>query len=147
MKLIVILVVLVGVLGGGGFAAWTFYRAPLEEAVKEMMKPKEPPSMQHPLDPLTLPLFKNNQPDRFLTLEMVLVVAGQQGVNRVKSLQPRLIDAYIQYLHSLAALNIKPGFDDLDFVRDRLVIVSNEVAGPKVVRDILFKNAFEKPLQ
>jgi flagellar basal body-associated protein FliL len=147
MKLILILFFLVGLLGGGGFAAWTFYRAPIEEKIAEMMKPKLPPDFPLPLDPLTLPLFKGGVPDRFLTLEMTLICAGPEAAARVKSQMPRLLDAYIQYLHSLANLRINPGFEDLDFVKDRLINVAAQVLGPGEVRDILFRNAFEKPMQ
>jgi flagellar FliL protein len=147
MKLIILLVILVGIFGGGGFAAWRFYREPIEAKVAEMLKPREPPGVPLPLEPLTLPLFKGNVPDRFLTLEMTLICAGQDGMLRVKSQVPRLVDAYIQYLHSLANLRIQPGFEDLDFVKERLINVSAQVVGPGEVRDILFRNAFEKPIQ
>jgi flagellar FliL protein len=147
MKLIIILLVLVGILGGGGFFAWTNYRAPIEAKVAEMMKPREPPNVPLPLDPITLPLFKGGAPDRFLTLEMTLICAGQDAMLRVKAQVPRLVDAYIQYLHSLANLRITPGFEDLDFVKERLINVSAQVIGAGEVRDILFRNAFEKPIQ
>ena len=147
MKLIIILLVLATILGGGGFAAWTFYREPIEAKVADMMKPKEPPGVALPLDPITLPLFKGNVPDRFLTLEMSLICAGNDAMLRVKGQVPRLVDAYIQYLHTLATLKIKPGFEDLDFVKERLLAVSAQIVGPGEVRDILFRNAFEKPIQ
>lgn len=147
MKLLFVLVVLLALLGGGGYAAWTFYREPIETKVAEMMKPKEPPPIPLPLDPITLPLFKGGQPDRFLTLEMTLICAGNEAMLRVKGQVPRLVDAYIQYLHSLANLRIRPGFEDLDFVKERLLNVSAKVVGEGEVRDILFRNAFEKPIQ
>lgn len=147
MKLLLILLVLASLLGGGGFFAWTNYREPIEAKVTEMMTPKAPPGVPLPLDPITLPLFKGGQPDRFLTLEMTLICAGNDGMLRVKGQIPRLVDAYIQYLHSLANLRIKPGFEDLDFVKDRLLNVSAQVVGEGEVRDILFRNAFEKPIQ
>lgn len=147
MKLLLVLLVLATLLGGGGFFAWTNYREPIEAKVTEMMTPKEPPGVPLPLDPITLPLFKGGVPDRFLTLEMTLICAGNDGMLRVKGQIPRLIDAYIQYLHSLANLRIKPGFEDLDFVKDRLLNVSAHVVGQGEVRDILFRNAFEKPMQ
>lgn len=147
MKLIIILIVLVGILGGGGFAAWRFYREPIEAKIAEMMTPKPPPGVPLPLEPLTLPLFKGGAPDRFLTLEMTLICAGQEAMLRVKGQVPRLVDAYIQYLHSLANLRITPGFEDLDFVKERLLNVSAQVVGAGEVRDILFRNAFEKPIQ
>ena len=147
MKLLLVLVVLAALLGGGGFAAWTFYREPIEAKVADLMKPSIPPGVPLPLDPITLPLFKGGQPDRFLTLEMTLICAGNDSMLRVKNQVPRLVDAYIQYLHSLANLRITPGFEDLDFVKDRLLNVSAQIVGNGEVRDILFRNAFEKPIQ
>ncbi|MSP48790.1 MAG: hypothetical protein EXQ95_05625 [Alphaproteobacteria bacterium] len=147
MKLLILLIVLVALLGGGGFAAWTLYREPIETKVAQMMKPREPPGVALPLEPITLPLFKGGLPDRFLTLEMSLICAGNDAMLRVKSQVPRLVDAYIQYLHSLANLRIQPGFEDLDFVKERLLNVSAQVVGAGEVRDILFRNAFEKPMQ
>jgi flagellar basal body-associated protein FliL len=147
MRLIILLVVLAGVLGGGGYAAWRFYREPLQGAVENMLKPKEPPSLQVTLEPITLPLFKGGQPDRFLIMEMTLVVAGEQGLLTTNRLKPRIIDAFLLYLNALAQLSIEPGLNDLEFVKQRLLIVCERVTGPGVVRDILFKNAFERPLQ
>ena len=43
--------------------------------------------------------------------------------------------------------NPRGHFEDLDFVKDRLLHVSAQVVGPGEVRDILFRNAFEKPIQ
>ncbi|MBI1778871.1 MAG: flagellar basal body-associated FliL family protein [Proteobacteria bacterium] len=147
MRLLILLVVLAAVLGGGGFVAWTFYRAPLQGVVENLLKAKEPPSLQLLLEPVTVPLFKDGQPDRFLILEMVLVVAGPEGLQTATRLRPRIVDAFVLYLHALAQLSIEPGLTDLDFVKQRLLIVCERVTGPGVVRDILFKNAFERPLQ
>jgi flagellar basal body-associated protein FliL len=147
MRLIILLVIVAAVLGGGGYAAWTFYREPLKGAVENMLKPTEPPSVQVALDPITVPLFKAGQPDRFLIMEMALVVAGDQGVQTANRLKPRIIDAFLLYLNALAQLSIEPGLNDLEFVKQRLLIVCERVTGPGVVRDILFKNAFERPLQ
>ena len=47
----------------------------------------------------------------------------------------------------ISNLRIKPGFEDLDFVKERLLNVSAKVVGEGEVRDILFRNAFEKPMQ
>ena len=85
MKLLILLIVLVALLGGGGFAAWTLYREPIETKVAQMMKPREPPGVALPLEPITLPLFKGGLPDRFLTLEMSLICAGNDAMLRVKS--------------------------------------------------------------
>ena len=147
MRLVILLVVLAAVLGGGGYAAWTFYREPLKGAVEKMLKPSEPPSLKLDLDPITLPMFKDGQPDRFLIMEMTLVVAGPEGLQTATRLKPRIVDAFLLYLHALAQLSIEPGLSDLDFVKQRLLIVCERVTGPGVVRDILFKNAFERPLQ
>jgi flagellar basal body-associated protein FliL len=147
MRLLLVLLILVTLLGGGCYAAWTLYREPIEAKVTEILTPKEPPGVALPLEPITLPLFKGGQPDRFLTLEMSLICAGNDAMLRVKNQVPRLVDAYIQYLHSLANLRIQPGFEDLDFVKERLLNVSAQVVGPGEVRDILFRNAFEKPIQ
>ncbi|SRR5258708_6053184 len=147
MRLLILLVVLAAILGGGGFVAWSLYKEPLQGAVQNMLKAKEPPSLQLALDPITLPLFKDGQTDRFLILEMSLVVAGPEGLQTATRLRPRIVDAFVLYLYALAQLSIEPGLNDLDFVKERLLIVCERVTGPGVVRDILFKNAFERPLQ
>jgi flagellar basal body-associated protein FliL len=147
MRLVILLIIVAAVLGGGGYTAWTLYREPLKGAVENMLKAKEPPGLQLALDPITLPLFKGGQPDRFLIMEMTLVVAGDQGLLTATRLKPRIIDAFLLYLNALAQLSIEPGLNDLDFVKGRLLIVCERVTGPGVVRDILFKNAFERPLQ
>jgi flagellar basal body-associated protein FliL len=147
MRLLIVLVLLAALLGGGGYAAWTFYREPLQATVQNLLKAKEPPSLELTLDPITLPMFKDGQPDRFLIMEMTLVVAGPDALLTVNRLKPRIVDAFLLYLHALSQLSIEPGLSDLDFVKQRLLIVCERVTGPGVVRDILFKNAFERPLQ
>jgi flagellar basal body-associated protein FliL len=147
MRLLILIVILGAVLGGGGYAAWTFYREPLRGAVENLLKAKEPPSMQVAMEPITVPLFKDGQPDRFLIVEMALVVAGDEGVLTATRLKPRIVDAFLLYLNALSQLSIEPGLSDLSFVKERLLIVAERVTGPGVVRDILFKNAFERPLQ
>ncbi|MEC8792466.1 MAG: hypothetical protein VXX53_01585, partial [Pseudomonadota bacterium] len=42
---------------------------------------------------------------------------------------PYILDAYITYIHALAALDIKPGVADRQFLKERLLVKTKEIVG------------------
>lgn len=152
MKIVIILVVLLALIGGGGFAAWTF----MPEVVRPLLgmdvpagmeKPKPPPPTSViDLEPMVLPLFENGTVRRFFVMEISVEVYQPDGPVQLQRQLPRLQDAYLVYLLSLQSKGMGPGQVDLEFLKERLLKVTRDVLGPNVVHDLLFKNVFERPV-
>ena len=150
MKLVILIVLAVILLGGGGVGAWWFFlKAPAEQEVPMEEDVRAPqPGVLIEMDPLIIPLIRHDSFDRYLTYEMTLVVSEEnQGVERVRAAMVKINNAFITYIHSLAAIDITPGVNDLDFLRQRLLVVAADVVGPGIVKDILFEHAFERPVR
>lgn len=146
MKVVVILVLALALFGGGGFAAWKFFAPQITEYVADLMKPAEKPVALFDMDPITVPLIEDHQVKRFLIVHVALEVTRGEGETVVKDRIPVIRDAYIRYLLALASLDIKPGIKDLDFLRGRLLEVSQRAVGPGYVKNVLFVHIFERPL-
>ena len=140
MKIVIILVVLLAMIGGGGFAAWTFF--------PDMVKPMlgiYPEGVVN-IDPLIMPIFEDGTVRRFLVLELSFEVYQPNGGLIVQSQLPRLQNAFLTYILSLQANGLNDKLTDLRFLKDRLMRVTTDVVGPGVVHDILLKNVFERPV-
>lgn len=93
-------------------------------------------------------MIRNDSFDRFLIYELSLVVPDDgESAALVRIQEPRLRDAFRTYIHSLAAIDIEQGVNNLDFLRGRLLKIAEEVVGKGVVLDILFVHAFERPVR
>lgn len=154
MKLVILIVLAIVLLAGGGFATWWFLlQSPpegmaAEHAAEAPVVDKMANTTFIPLEPFTIPLIRNDSFDRFLIYELTLVVPddGTSGAT-VRVQEPRLRDAFRTYIHSLAAIDIEQGVSNLEFLRGRLLKISDEVVGKGVIRDILFVHAFERPVR
>ena len=146
MKVVVILVLALVLFGGGGFAAWKFFGDQIATMAADLFKPSEKPTALFDLDPITVPLIEDHQVKRFLIVHVALEVTKGDGENVVKLRVPYLRDAYIRYLLALASLDINPGIKDLEFLRGRLLEVSQRAVGPGIVKNVLFQHVFERPL-
>jgi flagellar basal body-associated protein FliL len=146
MKVVVILVLALALFGGGGFVAWKFFGEQIAEFAVDMMKPSEKPTALFEVDPITVPLIEDHQVKRFLIVHVALEVTRGDGETVAKARLPYLRDAYIRYLLALASLDINPGIKDLEFLRGRLLEVSQRAVGPGYVKNVLFQHVFERPL-
>ncbi|GAB4187315.1 MAG: hypothetical protein OHK0024_27810 [Thalassobaculales bacterium] len=144
-----ILVVLLAVLGGGGFAAYKVFPEQVGGFVAEMMKPKPKEIITDiiDLDPINLPVFEGGTVRRFYVIQISLeTYRDNGGSDSVRAQVPRIVDGFIKYLTALQERNLRPGFGNLDFMRERLVKVATEIVGPDKVKNVLFQNVFERPL-
>ena len=151
MKIVIILVVLLGMIGGGGFAAWTFFPdrvKPMLGIYPEGQEPPPPPPATGVvnIDPLIMPIFEDGTVRRFLVLELSFEVYQPDGSFMVQSQLPRLQNAFLTYILSMQAKGLSDKLTDLRFLKDRLMRVTTDVVGPGVVHDILLKNVFERPV-
>ncbi len=157
MKIIVIIVALLALVGGGGFAAITFApgMVPIPvrtmlgiEVSKEEMEAAARPKSTTLIDiePITIPLFENGDVTKFLVMHVLLEVEPGEKQAYVTQQLPRLIDMFITYTHALAALNVAPGIQDRQFLKERLLAKIDETIGKGYVVNILFSDLFERPL-
>ena len=157
MKIIVIIVVLLALVCGGGFAMVTFAPSMVPVPLRNMLgidvSEAEQTASDRPtnttfidIEPLTIPIFENNTVDRFLVMHVLLEVEPGEKQAFVNAQLPRLIDMFITYTHALAALGVAPGISDRQFLKDRLLAKIDETIGKGYVLNLLFADLFERPL-
>ena len=140
MKRYAILLVLLALLGGGGFAAWT-YGMPIYEkmqAEKAEQPEPEPEPLLVSLDPLLIPVIENNRVTYHLTLAISLEVADLDGDEKLRESLPRVIDAFNTELHGLMTLRfVREGGVELPLVKQRLLVAGERELGPGVITDVV----------
>lgn len=160
MKLVIIVVVILGLIGGGVFGTAMFAPALLPPAVLTMLGQEVPPEPEKSditprpedtvlidLEPLQVPLFRNDDVDRFLIIHILVEVRPGEHADLVNKNILRIIDTFITYIHALNALDIEPGVNDRAFLKSRLLVKADEILGEGVVVDLLFVNIFERPIK
>ncbi len=157
MKLVIILVVVLALIGGGVYGTALFAPRALPAVVlttfgMEVPEPIIPDPNERPeqtvlidLEPLQIPLFRNDDVNRFLIIHILVEVRPGKDADLVNKNLLRLIDAFITYVHALDALDIKPGVNDRAFLKQRLIVKAEEILGKGVIVDLLFINIFERP--
>jgi flagellar basal body-associated protein FliL len=160
MKLVIILVGVLALVGGGVFGTAMFAPGLLPPAVVTMLGQEVPPEPEKPaveprpentvlidLEPLQIPLFRNDDVDRFLIIHILIEVRPGKDADLVNNKLLRIIDTFITYIHALNALDIEPGVGDRAFLKQRLLVKAEEILGEGVVVDLLFVNIFERPIK
>ena len=152
MKLVIILVVVLALIGGGVYGTALFAPRALPAVVlttfgMEVPEPIIPDPNERPeqtvlidLEPLQIPLFRNDDVNRFLIIHILVEVRPGKDADLVNKNLLRLIDAFITYVHALDALDIKPGVNDRAFLKQRLIVKAEEILGKGVIVDLLFIN-------
>lgn len=157
MKIVVILVLLLVLAGGGVFGVSMFAPGLLPPMVLEMLGQEVPPEEETveerpavtvlvDLEPLSIPIFRDGQVDRFLVLHLLIEVRPGADFELINQKKVRIIDAILKYVHALSSLEIKPGINDRGFLKQRLLAKIEEVVGEGIVVELLFQNVFERPL-
>lgn len=157
MKIVIIIVALLALVGGGGFAAVTFTPTLVPVPVRNMLgievSAEEQAEADKPssttlidIEPITIPIFENGDVDRFLVMHVLLEVEPGEKQAYVNQQLPRLIDMFITYTHALASLGVAPGISDRQFLKERLLAKIDETIGKGYVLNLLFSDLFERPL-
>ena len=97
------------------------------------------------LEPMEIPLFRDNKVDRKLFMHILIEVRRGNDEKIINENVVRIIDSFLTYVHALNALNIKPGVNDRAFLKERLLVKAEEIIGPDIIIDLLFVNIFERP--
>ena len=159
MRLLIILIVVLVLVSGGVFGVATFAPNLLPPAVLsilgiEVPEEEEPKVEERPsnmvlidMEPMQIPLFRDNDVTRFLILHILLEVRSGPDEKIVNRKLLYLIDAFISYIHKLNALDIEPGLGDRGFLKERLMVKAEEIVGVGVIVDLLFNQIFERPIK
>lgn len=142
-----ILILLVLLLLGGGAGGYFFFlrEKPEGETAAEVPAPKPPvPGEFVEIEPVTLPVIRGGRALRLATFRIVLELNPSKTANDLRPDLPRLQDAALMQLTSLAALNWPDGAVlDPAVARERLFQRFQRILKPDVVAKVLIRGIFE----
>lgn len=162
MRKIIIIAGVLLLLGGGGAGAYFFFFKPAEASGVEgeidaghAAKEEENHGGGHgagtefvELDPLILPIVDNTGVSQVVSLVVSIEVGGALDADKVKTLSPRLKDAFIQDMYGVlnehAAL--KGGVVQVGTIKGRLKTLADKVLGEDVAQDVLLQVVQQRPI-
>ncbi len=157
MRLLFIIFLVLGIVGGAGFGLYTYVLKPAEasetdqvDEVKKAEKPKIKVSNYEfvELDPLILPIIDQNGFSQTVSMIVAIEVRSTFHSQFVNSVQPKIKDAFIQemygYLNKETALN-PGGAIKVKYLKERLNKVTLELLGPDIVNDVLLTVVQQRP--
>jgi flagellar FliL protein len=157
-KLIFILLPLL-LLGGGGAGAWFFlFNAPANEASDQGHAAVEtgehagghgatPKAVFVDVGELIVPVYSRDGQDNFMVVRMELEVGEAMSPDQVRYLLPRLRDAYIGTLSTMAGRGeLVEESRRAATIKRALKLASDRVLGPDAIRDVLLQRAWQQPM-
>lgn len=165
MKKLALAVVVIALLGGGAAGAYFYFgqkaEASLPEGAEDHAKEKEKKakkSGEHgggagkddfvELTPLVLPIVDNTGVTQTISIIIVLQVGEEGDAKEIKSLEPKLMDAYIQDMYGILnkKMALKDGVVQIAPLKERLNKVSAEVLGEGAVDDVLLQTVSQRKI-
>jgi len=150
-KLIFILLPLL-LLGGGGAGAWFFYfnkPAAAEKTADAKKAPEKPAAEAVFVDvgEIIVPVYNRDGKDDFMIVRLQLQLGDAMPPDKVRYLMPRLRDAYIGTLGTMAGRG-ELGDDSQRnaTIKHALQLASDRILGPAAVSDILIQRAWQQPM-
>ena len=155
MKMLVIIALLLVILAGGGVAFWQ-YGMPM---LQEVGDSEDPPMLEHTLtvrlNPMVIPMVREGQVTKHLTVNVQLQVAGLSAENQLRENLPKLRDAFLTELYSLMAMRyVQENRMQTEFIKGRLKLVADNLLGHDILHNIVIQGLerrtpldFEKPQQ
>ncbi len=144
MKKAIILVVLLLVLGGGGYVGWQQMgnTAPgaRDGGGNSSFFADEPKFVE--LDLLTAPFVRGGKFVQYVVLVVNLEVRGDDEVDEVRAVMPRLRDAFVTELHTIATMrNPEQKMLNMKRIKSRLLASAHKVMRNEFVLDVLVQMA------
>jgi flagellar basal body-associated protein FliL len=146
MKKAIIGVVVLLVLGGGGYFGWLQMNKSTPEFGEQkgessFFSNDEPKFVE--LDLLTAPFVKGGGKFvQYVVLVVILEVASDDGVDEVRAVIPRLRDAFVTDLHTLATMrNPEQKMLNMPRIKSRLLASARKVMRSDTVRAVLVQLA------
>lgn len=152
MKMVLIAGLAVLLLGGGAGGAYFFLGKPAEASLTAMDEAAQAeakaaalapviPAIFVELHPLILPILDDNGISQTVSLVVSVEVTDQAAADKIKNLQPRLHDAFIQDMYG--ALNrravMNGGVIEVAKIKERLNRVGVAVVGEGAIKDVLLQ--------
>jgi flagellar FliL protein len=152
-KLIFILLPLL-LLGGGGAAAWYFFlRAPAAAdkaaaaATAEAAHKSEAKAVFVDVGEIIVPVYGRDGKDKLMVVRFELQISDVMPVDEVRYLLPRLRDAYIGTLSTLAGRGeLVEESQRNATIKHALKLASDRVLGPDAITDVLIQRAWQQPM-
>ena len=146
MKKTIILLVLMVALGGGGYFGWQ-QMDDIEPSAETgqaegggFFSNDEPKFVE--LDLLTAPFVRGGKFVQYVVLVVNLEVASDDDVNKVRAVMPRLRDAFVTELHTMATMrNPDQKMLNMKRIKSRLLASAQKVMGGGIVREVLVQLA------
>ncbi|MCC7305254.1 MAG: flagellar basal body-associated FliL family protein [Alphaproteobacteria bacterium] len=165
MRMVLIAVVLLLVLGGGGAAAYFYFSktaeaSPAAEAGKAEEKHDEAKkeggghgegggALEYVnLDPLILPIVDETGVTQTVSLVIAIEIPDASKKDQVKSMIPRLNDAFIQDMYGVLNRHagLKGGVIQVTMIKERLKKIAAKVLGDDVAADVLLQVVQQRPV-
>lgn len=161
MKKIIMILVALGLVGGGGYAAYTMLNQKAEAAVdgageskgektaKAEKGDKKDESVEFvQLDPLMLPIVDKKGSTQMMSIVITLEIGDPANVEKVTHMQPRLTDAYIRDMYGVLSQKaaMPNGVLQVEMIRKRLENATVAILGENVVNDILLQHLQQNPI-
>ncbi|OHC75916.1 MAG: hypothetical protein A3G18_01830 [Rhodospirillales bacterium RIFCSPLOWO2_12_FULL_58_28] len=147
MKSLVIAFAILMMIAGGTVSVLKWLKigpfAVQEEVVEQA--PPEPPVFID-IDPLTIPVFQGDKVAVTFQVQIKLETVGAANDAVIRRQIPRISDAFLRELYSFIPVHLKKN-EQLDFeaIRQRLLRVSDKVAGKGVITNVLIQSATATP--
>ncbi|MCL4679519.1 MAG: flagellar basal body-associated FliL family protein [Alphaproteobacteria bacterium] len=169
-KILILLVVLLVLGGGGGGAYYVFVMQPAQAAALKdgdtaHGEAKEGEEAEHAegggdahgekgksefveLDPLILPILDNSGVNQVVSLVIAIEVPGPSAKDKVKSMSPKLKDAYIQDMYGMLNEHaaMKGGVVQVAVIKERLNVITKDIMGKDTVKEVLLQVVQQRPI-
>ena len=146
-------------LGGAGAGAYLYFMQPAEASAPEgeeheVSKKEEEKEDAYAhfeyveLDPLILPIVDNSGVSQVVSMVVALEVEGTSEADKIKSLSPKLKDAYIQEMYGMLNKHaaLKGGVIQVGYIKKRLYEISQDVAPGGEIKDVLLQVVQQRPI-
>ena len=100
------------------------------------------------LDPLILPIIDTNGVNQVLSLVVSLEVSSFNNAEKVKTMRPKLTDAYIQDMYGILneQVALQNGVLKVSVIKKRLMNVTEHIMGEDIVSDVLLQVVQQRPI-
>lgn len=158
-KLLLIGLPLLLLLGGGGAAAWFFLSsepAPADEAAAETTSAAAADAAHGgseeavfvSIGEIIVPVYNRDKEDNFMVVRLDLQLTGDKGPDEVRKMMPRLLDAYVTTLSTMAGRG-EFAIDDSQRnarIKRALQFASDRILGGNVIKEVLLLRAWQQPM-
>lgn len=143
-KLILFIVLPILLVVGGGAGAYVSGlldpilggSKPAEEEAEA--KPEAIPSVYFEMPEMLVNLNTGKRRPAYLKISISLELSGQQDLDQVNTVLPRIVDTFHVYLRELRVEDLG-GSAGMQRLREELLVRVNAAAHPAVVKDVLFR--------